>query len=139
MISNVPAVLPPQNTQVVGENNQITIPWMGFLRALFQRTGNANGIFPTIGSINLDANPDSVLQFDITIISKSHAAENCFLFNMQPAQSQMIVNQSANPVNVFPANSSDTIDGGASFSLTNGKSQIFTCLETQGTIISLQL
>lgn len=52
---------------------------------------------------------------------------------LTPGQSQVVINDGANPIKVFPNGAADQIDGGtaaASVTLTNAKRCRFTCLAT---------
>ncbi|MDB5448312.1 MAG: hypothetical protein JWQ97_3629 [Phenylobacterium sp.] len=52
---------------------------------------------------------------------------------LTPGQSQVVINDGASPIKVFPNGASDQIDGGtagASVTLTNAKRCRFTCLAT---------
>lgn len=135
-IPAVPTVFPPQNTPIVDNNGALTNAAMALLRDFYNRTGAGTGIFNSVGSVSGAVLP-APLNFDINVVDAGFAGDT-ILFNMKPGQAQMVVNRSGNPVNVDPP-AGGSIDGAGAYNLASGKSQIYTCLEIQGQIISLQL
>jgi len=100
-----------------------------FLRALFLRTGGASGVPNTIGA-GLTV-PASGLPLSNDFNAVTSAAGNAILANLQPGQSQGVLNLSGGVLTVAPFGSGQ-IDGGASYALANGKSQVFTCYQLLG-------
>lgn len=142
-MTNVPAIpttFLPQNTPLVDKNGAASTAGMAFFRDLFNRTGSGTGVLNSVGQAqvnSLSATP-SPLNFDINVVVGGASAFGVILFNMVPGQQQMVINNTGFNLTVN-APTGGTIDSGGSYTLTNGKSQIFTCLATQGSIISLQL
>ena len=136
MIQNNAATFPPQNSPVVDQNNNLTLTWMGFLRALFNRTGMGTGIpfqVSTIADVN-----NSQVTTD-WILGNTSVSDNGVLSLPVLSPGQFIVVQSsgAEPLIVTPS-SGVTIDGASDYSLTAGKMQIFWCFTTSQ-IFSTQL
>lgn len=67
------------------------------------------------------------------VSTAANAGDAVTLAALSPGQSQVVINDGANPIKVFPNGASDQIDGGtaaASVTLTNAKRCRFTCLAT---------
>lgn len=125
---------PPPQEPVVDDTKTLTQSWKFLLLALFNRTGKETG---TLTTGVIDTTNASQLPFDINLLSQSLAASFCVLFPLQPGEKQEVINQSNNFIGVN-APSGYSVDGGASYNLASGKTQIFTCI-SQNTIVSLQL
>ena len=114
MISVFQTNFPPQITPIVDQKQQITTPWMAFLRALYLRTGESTGLpnqvnLTATGSLTDDWN---LISADVTLPA------------LTGGQNVLIQNTVGGAVNVFPP-SGATIDGVASYSLPGNKMQIF--------------
>jgi hypothetical protein len=126
MIPLYPTQQEPQ-TQPLIQGGDATQAFYYFLRALFLRTGGASGVPSTVATAV--AAGGQTLTEDFNAVATG--ASNVRLANLQPGQSQGVLNSSGGALTIMPFGSGQ-IDGGASYSLANGKSQIFTCYQLLG-------
>jgi hypothetical protein len=113
----------PQTQSLVGRIGEARQTFYNFLRALFLRTGGNSGIPDTVGN-DLTA-AGQVLSDDYNEILHGPGGI-VILANLQGGQRQVVYNGSGGGIGIFPFGAG-LIDGAASYSLANGKTQIFTC------------
>jgi hypothetical protein len=121
-----PFQLPPQNTQLLGFGlSGVGQVFYNFFRVLFLRTGGASGIVNTVGT-DLAAT-GQILTNDYNEILVGGGITNIVvLANLQPGQVQAVYNGIGGNLTIHPFGSG-TIDGGASYTLPNTKTQYFVC------------
>ncbi len=93
-----------------------------FLRILFLRTGGPSGITQSVSTGFVATG--QTLTDDYTAVS---SGSSVVLANLQPGQQQTVLNVTGGGVTIHPFGSGQ-IDGGATYSLPNTKTQIFTCI-----------
>ncbi len=120
-IPTYPFQLPPQNTQMMGGSG-IAQVFYNFLRILFLRTGGPSGIVQSVSTGF--AATGQALTDDYTAVS---SGSSVVLANLQPGQQQTVLNITGSGLTVHPFGSG-TIDGGATYSLPNTKTQVFTAI-----------
>ena len=128
MIQVFPVSFPPSNTPVVDANGAMTIVGMSFWRALWNRTGQLNGLSQQValnvpsGTLGSDWNE---VQNDVTLPA------------LTGGQSILVYNTNIGNINIS-APAGATIDGVATYVLATTKMQIFLYF-TAAQIQSLQL
>ena len=113
------------------------------MRALWVRTGEGSGVPDSVdtyagaGSTYADAAP---LGDAVNYVATVGVGTGVSLFDMQPGQTQEVINAGANALNVYPfvGGVIDALGTNGAYSLASGKTQIFRCIAS-GVFISLQL
>ena len=123
MIPLYPFQQQPQTQPLVAGRGEAKQTFYNFLRALFLRTGGNSGIPDTVGN-GLTAS-GQVLADDYNEMLGGPGG-TVVLANLQGGQRQVVYNGSGGAVTV-QSFGSGLIDGAASYSLANTKTQIFTC------------
>lgn len=138
MIQLIPAAFPPQNTAITDQKGTLTTPWMGFLRALFLRTGESNGIpIAVANSVNVNLAPTLSADWNYLVAGTVLPLQFVVLPALTGGQLVMVQNASGLTVDInAPAGA--TIDGNPSYSLITAKMQIFWFISPT-IIVSTQL
>ena len=123
MIPLYPFQQQPAQQSLVGRAGEARQTFYNFLRALFLRTGGNSGIPDTVGN-GLTASGQT-LSDDYNEMLHGPGG-TVVLANLQGGQRQVVYNGSGGAVTVHPFGSG-LIDGSATYSLANTKTQIFTC------------
>jgi len=132
MTAVYPVQFPPSNTPIVDEKGGMNIAGMAFFRALYNRTGQGNGL---VNQVNPAVVGGSTLTDDWNLITSGTGT--CTLPQLTGGQSVVVQNNSGGAITIgAPAGA--TIDGGASYSLTDTKMQIFWFFSST-IIVSTQL
>ena len=129
MIQVFPVSFPPSNTPVVDANGAMTIVGMSFWRALWNRTGQLNGLLQQV-ALNV---PGGILGADWNEVNGGDVT----LPALTGGQSVLVYNSGIGGVTVS-APAGATIDGSPFYVLVNGKMQVFLYF-TATQIQSLQL
>lgn len=118
-----PFQLPPPKQGLIGGGGIALHTFYNFIRVLFLRTGGSSGIPCTVGN-NLTASGQT-LSDDFNEILAGPGG-TVILANLQPGQWQSVYNGNGGGLTVNPFGVGQ-IDGVASYSLANTKTQIFVC------------
>ena len=113
MISVFQTNFPPQITPIVDQKQQVTTPWMAFLRALYLRTGESTGL---ANQVNLTATGSLTDDWNLT-------TGNVILPALTGGQSVLVQDSGGTTTIAPPAGA--TIDGAVNYNLPAGKMQIF--------------
>ena len=124
MIPLYPFQQQPQTQPLVGRTGEARQTFYNFLRALFLRTGGNSGIPDTVGN-GLTA-ASQVLADDYNEVLHGPGG-TVILADLQGGQRQAVYNGTGGGLTVQSFGAGQ-IDGAASYSLANTKTQIFTCV-----------
>src|SRR5690242_4429441 len=127
MIQDNSATFPPSNTPVVDQRNNLTTSWMGFFRALFNRTGMGTGIPFQLQQIDSSSPSFNVTADWVFVSGALPAAGPIVLPDLSPGQ--FIVVQTVSGLTIA-CQAGVTIDGTSTYSLGSNKMQIFWCFTT---------
>ena len=114
---------PPQNTPVVDQSYTVTMPWMAFFRAIYNRTGFGNGIpYTTQGAIAGAGNSQATatpLQNDWNAVATTSVGGGVILPALTGGQQVMVFNNTGGNLNLFPPAGGTITFLGASAGLNN--------------------
>lgn len=129
---------------LVGSGGKMTTVWDRFIRAIYARTGGQTGVpfqvNPQLQAAGSSISDAAQLTVDYhTVVAGS--GNGVKLSNLQPGQTQTVVNLTGAALKVYPPDATHIIDalgGGTPYSIPSGKSQVFTA-HTATQFHSLQL
>ena len=119
MISVYPVQFPPSNTPITDASGNMSNSGMAFFRALYNRTGQGNGL---ANQVNAGALAGTTFDSDWNLVTGGTG--DCILPALTGGQLIVVQNDTLLGVNV-DAPSGATIDSAGSYTLASGKMQIF--------------
>lgn len=134
MIQDNSATFPPANSPVTTSNGNLTQTWMGFFRALFNRTGQGTGVPNQVSNVTTDG---QTVTTDWVFVDGA-GVTTLFLPDLFPGElitvqtSATVLGVTINPPAGF------TIDGNPNYVLAASKMQVFRYFSTTQ-IFSMQL
>lgn len=106
MIQVFPTLFPQPNTQIIDAKGTMTTPGMGFFRALFNRTGQGNGIeFSALNGIvgaGASQATATALTNDWNAVSSTSVGGGVILPALTGGQQIMVFNNTGGNLNLFP-------------------------------------
>ena len=127
-----PTNFPPSNAPIIDDKGAMSILGMAFFRALYNRTGQGNGL---VNQVDTAAVGGDTLTDDWNLITSGTGT--CTLPSLTGGQMIVVQNNSGGGI-LIAAPSGSTIDGSANYSLASTKMQIFWYF-TSALIFSTQL
>lgn len=133
-VNSFPQNFPPSLAKVADPDGTFTDPWSVFLLSLWQRTGQASGIIPSVG-VGLVASGNTqagalTLTLDWNDVGTVAAGSGVLIPPLNAGQDIVIFNSGANVLSVYPPSGKaiDALAVNAAYSLAVGKMQIFRVL-----------
>ncbi len=137
MIPLNPQQLPPQKSKWHEGGGQASTPAFYLMRSLFLRTGGNSGIPQTVGTAITasGANHATAQPIKDDFNQVTHGVGGVMLHPLKPGQFQVVANNMAGNLNVYPASQGqvDALAVEAPYVLAPGKSQLFWCVSLAST------